>query len=292
MTKMKFAEGVPHTPQEEWHWQGTRFSVHSITKSGEASYGAKLSSNLLMLRLAGKSRGWECAIDGREERYASPVTGDITLLPIGTRIDVETSYDKAHWCELILPEDLRSRLLDGSQSDALRLAMVKRDPFLELNLRRLIKVIADPDDVSALFADSLCNAVALHVFSKYSLGSSPLSLPGLSERLSAVAMDQLKEFIEDSLSDVILCSDLARIAGCHTRQLSDAFRDRFGVTPGRYVLNRRLARARQLIAGSSAGYADIAFATGFSSQAHMGSALKKYYGMTPRQIRFAAVDYL
>lgn len=293
MTKLILAEDIPHTLQEEWLWQGARFSVHSITSGGEASssYWAKLSSNLLVLGLGGSSCGWKCAIDGREERYALPVPGIVTLLPIGTRIDVETSYDKVRWCELILPESLRSQMSNGIQSEGLRLAMARRDPFVELNLRHLIKIIADPDadDVSALFADSLCSAIALHAFSEYSLSKAPLSSPSSSDRIGTVAADQLKEYIEDSLGDVIRCSDLARIAGCHPRQLSDAFREKFGVTPGRYVMNRRLARAEQLIVYSGDDFADIAFATGFSSQSHMGSALKRNYGMTPREIRLAGI---
>ena len=63
-------------------------------------------------------------------------------------------------------------------------------------------------------------------------------------------------------------------------QLARHFRRVMGTSPHRYLVMRRLDRARrELQAG--AGLADAAVAAGFSDQAHFTRHFRKTYGMTP-----------
>ena len=69
--------------------------------------------------------------------------------------------------------------------------------------------------------------------------------------------------------------------------LARHFRALYATSPHRYLLMRRLARARALI-GAGAPLADIAAATGFADQAHFSRHFKKAYGLPPG--RWAALD--
>ncbi|MEG6673262.1 helix-turn-helix transcriptional regulator, partial [Pseudomonas aeruginosa] len=63
---------------------------------------------------------------------------------------------------------------------------------------------------------------------------------------------------------------------------------REGRSPGRSLQERRLERARQLLAsplGRRLDVAEVASRHGFSSQAHIARAYKARYGMTPSEAR-------
>ncbi len=64
--------------------------------------------------------------------------------------------------------------------------------------------------------------------------------------------------------------------------LARHFRAAFATSPHRYLLMRRLQRARAMI-GSGDGLAEVAAATGFADQSHLNRHFKKAYGMTPGQ---------
>ena len=65
----------------------------------------------------------------------------------------------------------------------------------------------------------------------------------------------------------------------HARALDDSVDDLL-LRPHRYLLMRRLARARALV-GAGAPLAEIAAAAGFAAQAHFTRHFKKAYGLPP-----------
>ena len=64
-----------------------------------------------------------------------------------------------------------------------------------------------------------------------------------------------------------------------------AFKQAFGETPHRYVIQRRLDRAAALLRGSDLSIAQIAYKVGMSSQAHLTTLFRKHRGTTPRAFR-------
>jgi AraC-like DNA-binding protein len=134
---------------------------------------------------------------------------------------------------------------------------------------------------STLFADALLRALALHVYTRYAAAAEPER----PDRLAAVLVQNLEAFIDARLDRRLSRADLARLAGYDARAFSKAFRNTFGMTPMQYVIERRLDRACLLIASTAGDLADIAISTGFSSQSHLTSTLKKRRGITPLRLR-------
>ena len=75
-------------------------------------------------------------------------------------------------------------------------------------------------------------------------------------------------------------ADLAAEAAASRFQLLRAFQRELGLTPHAYVLQRRIALARRLIAQGSA-LADVAHGAGFADQSHMTRAFVRHLGYTP-----------
>ena len=58
-----------------------------------------------------------------------------------------------------------------------------------------------------------------------------------------------------------------------------------GQSPYQYVLNVRLERARHLLQVADMSIAEVALATGFSSQSHFTSVCRRLLGKTPGMLR-------
>jgi AraC-like DNA-binding protein len=67
--------------------------------------------------------------------------------------------------------------------------------------------------------------------------------------------------------------------------VSRGFRAKFGISPERYRVEVRAARAVSLLAETRMSSVDIADASGFSDQSHMCRDIKQLYGVTPIAIR-------
>lgn len=77
-----------------------------------------------------------------------------------------------------------------------------------------------------------------------------------------------------------MLDDLAAIGGVSQFQLLRGFSRMTGLTPHAYLVQRRLQKARKLIA-NGVPLADAAHAAGFADQSHMTRLFVRTYGMSP-----------
>ena len=103
--------------------------------------------------------------------------------------------------------------------------------------------------------------------------------------LSGNKFDMLLRYVDANLDTDLSVDQLAGLVGASPDQLARAFKRHVGETPHNYVVHRRLDAAREMLLSDSATLAQIAYATGFSSQSHMTTAFKKVLGVTPGAIR-------
>ena len=78
---------------------------------------------------------------------------------------------------------------------------------------------------------------------------------------------------------------LARIAGLSPSRFHAVFRSAFGVAPSRWLQERRLARARELLAGSDLPVHQVAEQAGFNDPFHFSRLFKRRQGVPPAEYR-------
>ncbi|WP_247873598.1 helix-turn-helix domain-containing protein [Burkholderia sp. LS-044] len=105
----------------------------------------------------------------------------------------------------------------------------------------------------------------------------------------ALCGDVIDLFIDQSLHKPIGLADIAKLIGMREQDTIKAFRAYFAKTPMQYVITRRLERASWLLQNTSASIMSIAIDCGFGTQSYLTTAMKKYLGTTPRQVRIGGI---
>lgn len=78
---------------------------------------------------------------------------------------------------------------------------------------------------------------------------------------------------------------LARISGVSEAHFARAFKDAFGVPPHRYLLTRRIERAKALLRDTDLPITDIALQTGWDSLGTFGRTFRDITGKSPSALR-------
>lgn len=99
--------------------------------------------------------------------------------------------------------------------------------------------------------------------------------------LSAYRLRMVLEHIDSNLGRDITLSELAACAELSAARFCHAFRNSTGLSPHRYLIARRIERAKVMLCGKSADITEIALRLGFNSQSHFTAAFRTATGLTP-----------
>ncbi|MGK6312669.1 helix-turn-helix transcriptional regulator [Neorhizobium sp. DT-125] len=78
---------------------------------------------------------------------------------------------------------------------------------------------------------------------------------------------------------------LARVSGVSEAHFARSFKEAFGVPPHRYLLTRRIERAKALLRDTDLPITEIAFQTGWNSLGTFGRTFRDVTGESPGQLR-------
>ncbi|MGB8843775.1 MAG: helix-turn-helix domain-containing protein [Aliidongia sp.] len=134
-----------------------------------------------------------------------------------------------------------------------------------------------------LYAEGLATAFTMHLLTKYAENKqSPAFHKG---GVAPTKLRRVVEFIGAHLDEDLKLADLAAIAEMSSHHFGEAFKLSTGTSPHHYVMEQRVQAARQLLGDSERPIAEIAYATGFASQAHLTENFHRRFGATPAQYR-------
>lgn len=116
----------------------------------------------------------------------------------------------------------------------------------------------------------------------------PMQNASQVRQLSATQQAKIRDLVDTFLDTELSVERMAAEVGISPFHFSRLFSATFGMTPHRYVLQMRIARAAHLLRSErQRTVADIALAVGFASQAHLTNAFKGHMGETPARWRAA-----
>jgi transcriptional regulator GlxA family with amidase domain len=100
------------------------------------------------------------------------------------------------------------------------------------------------------------------------------------------AFRRVREYILAHLTDDVSNVVLAGFVGLSPSHFSRAFKQSAGLSPHRFVLERRIERVKHLLAETELPLAQIAVTAGFGDQSHCSRWFRELVGMTPSRFRW------
>lgn len=113
-------------------------------------------------------------------------------------------------------------------------------------------------------------------------------LPTVTGGLAPAVLRRVEAWIEAHLGQTITLAMLAREADLSEFHFARMFSRSLGMAPHRYVMQRRLLRAEQLVRNSGLPLTEIALSCGFSSASHFSNRFRAAFGATASQLRAAS----
>lgn len=103
--------------------------------------------------------------------------------------------------------------------------------------------------------------------------------------LPAYRFRRVSEYIEENLQRALPLADLSAVVHMSPYHFARLFHGTTGLPPHRFVMRRRIDRARQLLAARTVPIAEVACSVGFRTPSHFTTTFRRITGMTPTEYR-------
>jgi AraC family transcriptional regulator len=257
-------------------WAGLQFEVHR-TIPGEIHDAGPLDGEFALVVFLGGSVEMAIKKGERDISYRA-VPGSTSFLAGDNRSSARVT-GSAEVAAINLTVDWfhRAELAEAPAGFG-RQAALTADPTMHWLASAMRREVESGAGSGRLYGESLSVALLSYVLDRI-----PASRLRVSGALSEAQCRRLRQHIRDRLCEDLTLAELASFVGLGPRQFSRLFRNAFGVTPHRYVLNQRLDEGARRLSQSSFDVAEIALSLGFSSQSHFAAAFRKRFEQAPRQ---------
>jgi len=218
---------------------------------------------------------WECELLRHHFVFRPPETTVRSNLTTGRYIHVLQSRDTY--------DQLAAEMAPGGV-----VHLAPRYNLYDPLISQLVSTIANEMEggfLDHILADALNTALAVQIMR---LCGDPTAIsPEPPNGLSRERLKRVYDYIEAHLDDRLTLADLAGVACLSPYHLSRSFKQAVGVGPQRYVMRRRVERAKTLMRRTDQPLAMIAREVGFADQSHLTSVFRREIGVTPGHFRAA-----
>ena len=171
------------------------------------------------------------------------------------------------------PERLIEAAGGASGLPFVRNPVLADDDFRQCLAEALDDLDAEPQE---LLLDDLLERLSSSLWRHADSCSRNQSAGGLARESVLRSRDYLRE----NSSRLVSSEELETVSGLDRYSTARQFRRLLGTSPHRYLVMRRLDRAKTLMS-KGGSLADVAADAGFADQAHLTRHFKKTFGMTP-----------
>jgi AraC family transcriptional regulator len=229
----------------------------------------------------GIRRDGETSIDGVAPSRLRNVANKLTFVP------ANHTYDE--WHEARTPMRisylyLDPAKLDGSRNeDTVYAPKAFFDDSVVWNTATKLKSVIENGKADQSYVHALIDVLAheLSGSDKELSRNSPVSRGGLASWQTRIVMQHIEEHVGEQIS----LGTLAKLARLSQAHFCRAFKQSFGVPPHQYHVQRRIEKAKALLAERNASVTDVGFTLGYSHTSSFSVAFRKITGRSPREFR-------
>jgi AraC family transcriptional regulator len=265
-------------------WDGIRVEIVQSITHDKVEFRFRAPCHLLLVYEEGVRDDGETRIEGLPGSTLQTLRRKLTFVPAG--------HEYREWQ---LP-GVRSRVISFYLDPAKMLTDPDGDPAAVRPAPRLFfenNVLWDMAVKLAIAVEDGCEAEryseALGVVVAYESlrlhGNVRRRRPPVRGGLAAWQQRIVAAYIEEHLTESISLGALAKLVNLSSYYFCRAFKQSFGVPPRRYHINRRIERAKTLLASPAQSVTDIALSLGFSQTSSFSAAFRDTTGTSPTEYR-------
>jgi AraC family transcriptional regulator len=265
-------------------WRGLRAETIKLTSRQPLEFHRIEKCHLLVALEQARRYDGETTVEGLPKSTRRDLTHKLTFIPAGCTF--------SGWMKPLVSLqatlfyiDPGMLMVDAERDVAateLRPRLFFDDDSIWQTVIKLKGQIGGAQAGNRLYAEAL-GAVLAHEIIRLDDGV-PILLP-MRGGLAARQQRRIVEFIEEHLAHDFPLATLANLAQLSTYHFARAFKRSFGIPPHRYRTNRRIERARTLLAHPRTSVADIALEVGFSGTSAFAATFRRATGQTPTDYR-------
>lgn len=222
------------------------------------------------------------------DRIRSPTIADGHALMVGAGIPVWKRWATPRTIFAVALEEgflghIVEQTFDGPCDCAIETAIGIDDPVIRRLSTLTRRELDEGGGGGRLYIEGLGAYLAVHLLRRYRTKSRGPSV--CKGGLTPVQLRRVIAYIDAHLGDELGLLELSSAAGLSPHHFGGAFKASTGTPPHRYVMERRVERARELLCDQGRALGEIAYAVGFSSQAHFTTQFRRATSMTPGRFR-------
>jgi AraC family transcriptional regulator len=244
--------------------------------------------HVVCVQLSGESRLYQEREGHEQEEDAAP--GHVSVTPAGPPKTWRRCGDAFVLVFSIAPAHLAGTLeratgrTSAHANVRLRDEFHAEDPRIAELARSLWRELARDRLGARLYVEATADQILLQLLREHCELEASRSAP---VPISPHKLRLAKAFIQENLAEELAVDYIARAVGMSPFHFAHAFRAATGVPPHRYVMLRRMERAKALLRGSELTLTEIAQRVGYSSASHFSVGFRKLAQVTPSDYRKA-----
>jgi AraC-like DNA-binding protein len=158
-----------------------------------------------------------------------------------------------------------------------------QDPVMQGLALSILPIFQEPSIATTLLLETIALAFHAHVIHRYGDGLG--SETSVSTGLAPWQLRRACAFIDAHLCGDPSVSDLARECRLSASHFARAFRQSTGMAPHRWIMKRRMERAKELLLEGELDLVQVALTTGFFDQSHFTRYFRRSEGHSPGKWR-------
>jgi len=245
-----------------------------------------LTHHTLSLQLAAPRT--DVFVDGRRVFGGTVPRHSCQLMASGSR-PRGVFYEDHSTLHLYIPVELVGELIaaSGLAAEPNDIELIDpaciHDPIVERIGREVLHEMGERQPLSRLRVDALGQELAIQLLRAHSSLTGTRALSRLAPRggLAPWQVRRATDYLMARLDENVSLADLAASVRLSPFHFARAFKRAVGIPPQRFLMERRVQRAKELLTSTSMELAEIALACGFAGQSHFTTAFKRHTGVTP-----------
>lgn len=259
-------------------WPGMAAEIVELTSFERVECRFKAPVHLLIVYEEGVRREGETFVEGLPRSALRDLSRKITFVPAGCEYRAWQEPRTLTRLIFIYIDPGIVRTLHERDQALLAPRLYVEDKSLWDTALKIRRSLDNPTNENRRYSQAL-GVVLVHELTR--IYEVPCSDPPVRGGLTGWQQKLVSTYIEEHLAEQISLGTLAKLAKLSPYYFCRAFKHSFGTPPHRYHTNRRIERAKALLAKRDISVTEVSMTVGFSETSSFSAAFRKTTGITP-----------